>query len=175
MNDLRWKKMQINWKKEIGEKIEQKQSENRAKTGLCETSQPKRILCEISTLLLNHSATQLTPLRNQVWHTSATSQHRSPHFTVANRLRSYKAWKFPTSQLKLHSARYFAAAKPILAHECHFAAQWPLFCNCEMGCEVGCENSFLLRIRPSSAKLKMTFNIPLFFIYTDHLSCERVS
>ena len=40
---------------------------------------------------------------------------------------------------------------------------------------MGCENNFLLRIRPSSAKLKMTFNIPLFFIYTGHLSCKRVS
>ena len=44
-----------------------------------------------------------------------------------------------------------------------------------MGYEVGCENSFLLRNQRSSAKLKMTFNIPLFFIYTGHLSFERVS
>ena len=141
-----------------------KHSKNRAKIGLCETSQSRRILCEISTLLLNHSATHLTrlrkfsQLRNQVWHTSATSQNRSPHFKVANRLRSYKAWKYPFSQSKLHSAGYFAVAKPSLAHECHFAAQWHPFRSCEMGCE----NSFLLRNRRSSAKLKMTFNIPLF-------------
>ena len=44
-----------------------------------------------------------------------------------------------------------------------------------MGYEVGCENSFLLRNQRSSAKLKITFNIPLFFINTGHLSCERVS
>ena len=37
------------------------------------------------------------------------------------------------------------------------------------------ETPLLLQNWPSSAKLKMTFNIPLFFIYTGHLSCERVS
>ena len=98
-----------------------KQSENRAKTGLCETSQSRRILYEISTLLLNHSATHLTSLR-----------------------------------------KFFAAAKPSLAHECHFAAQWHPFWSCKMGYEVGCENSFLLRNQRSFAKLKMTFNILLF-------------
>ncbi|RVW23648.1 hypothetical protein CK203_093959 [Vitis vinifera] len=35
-----------------------------------------------------------------------------------------------------------------------------------MGCEVGCENSFFARNQCSSAaKLKMTFNVPLFYIY----------
>ena len=155
-------------RKKIGAKSEQKQSENRAKTGLYEILQPKEIFCENSTLLPNHSATHLTPLRkfsqlrNQVWHTSATSQNRSPHFEAVNRLRSYKAWKYPFSQSKLHSAGYFTTAKPSLAHECHFAAQWHPFRSCEMGCEVGCENSFLLQNRRSSAKLKMTFNISLF-------------
>ena len=48
---------------EIGAKTEQKQSENRAKTGLYEILQPKGIFCENSTLLTNHSATHLTPLR----------------------------------------------------------------------------------------------------------------
>ncbi|RVW25797.1 Retrovirus-related Pol polyprotein from transposon 17.6 [Vitis vinifera] len=38
-------------------KTEQKQSVNRAKTGLYEISQPKEILCEISTSLRNHFAT----------------------------------------------------------------------------------------------------------------------
>ena len=33
------------------------------------------------------------------------------------------------------SAKIFAAAKPILAHECHFAAQEPPFRSCESGCE----------------------------------------
>ena len=33
------------------------------------------------------------------------------------------------------SAKIFAAAKPILAHECHFAAQEPSFRSCESGCE----------------------------------------
>ena len=34
------------------------------------------------------------------------------------------------------SAKIFAAAKPILAHECHFAAQEHLFRSCETHCEV---------------------------------------
>ena len=33
------------------------------------------------------------------------------------------------------SAKVFAAAKPNLAHECHFAAQEPSFRSCESGCE----------------------------------------
>ena len=142
-------------------KSERNQSENRAKTGwkqsknrLCETSQSERISCEISTSLLNHLATQLahlrkfSQLRNRFWHTSANSQHRSPHFAAAKWLRSYKAWKFLISQPKLHSVGYFAVAKPILAHECHFAAQWPPFRSCEMGCE----NSFFLRKPPFATK-----------------------
>ncbi|RVW79243.1 hypothetical protein CK203_045193 [Vitis vinifera] len=63
-----------------------KQSENRAKTRLCEISQHKGNLCEISTLLPK-------PFRNTL--------------------------EF--------SARIFAAAKPSLAHVCHFAAQEPHF------------------------------------------------
>ena len=60
-----------------------------------------------------------------------------------------------TSAISQHSDTPFAAAKR--------TAKWAAkiaFC-----CEIG----FF------SAKLKMTLNIPLFFIYTGHLSCERVS
>ena len=87
--------------------------ENRAKTGLCETLQSKRILYEISTLLLNHSATHLTPLRkfsqlrSQVWHTSATSQHKSPHFEVA-KLQSVK---MPIFAVKASFCRVFRSCK----------------------------------------------------------------
>ena len=108
-----------------------------AKTGQKQGSVRFRSLCEIGTLLRNQFAAQLpslrkfSQLRNQFWHTSATSQHRSPHFAAVKRLRSSKAWKFPISQPKLHSAGYFVAAKHILAHECHFAAQWPSFRSCE--------------------------------------------
>ena len=149
-------------------KSERNRSKNRAKTGLCETSQPKEIFCKISTLLSNHSATHLTPLRefwqlwNRYWHTSATSQHRSPHFAAAKQLRSDKAWKSLISQPKFHSAGYFAIAKAILAHVCHFAAQWHSIRSCETDCEVGCENDFLLRNWLFSTKLKLTLNIPLF-------------
>ena len=37
------------------------------------------------------------------------------------------------------------------------------------------ENDLLLRNRPSSAKIKTTLDIPLFFIKTGHLSCQKVS
>ena len=109
---------------EISRKLKEKKSDrnrskNRAKTELCEISQPKENFCEMSILLPNHSATlwdslrEFSQLRRQVWHTSATSQLR-------NDLRSGKA---QISQQKSHSAGYFAIAKVILAHECHFAAQ----------------------------------------------------
>ena len=62
-----------------------------------------------------------------------------------------------TSATSQHSDTHFAAAK--------WVAKIVFFC----------ENPLLLRNRPSSTKIKMTFNIPLFFIKTDHLSCERVS
>ena len=149
-------------------KSERNRSKNRAKTRLYETSQPKEIFCKISTLLPNHSAThwnslrKFSQLRSRVWHTSATSQHRSPQFVVAKWLRSDKAWKSLISQPKFHFAGYFAIAKAILAHVCHFAAQWHSIPSCETHCEVGCENDFLLRNWPFSTKLKMTLNIPLF-------------
>ncbi|RVX02263.1 hypothetical protein CK203_028284 [Vitis vinifera] len=60
------------------------------------------------------------------------------------------------------SAKIFAVAKPILAHECHFAAQEHLFRSCETHCEVkkadfatkvpfrkgfrGCESTFGTRV-----------------------------
>ena len=40
---------------------------------------------------------------------------------------------------------------------------------------MGYENDLLLRNRPSSAKMKTTLDIPLFFIKTGHLSCQKVS
>ena len=72
--------------KSFGVKTEQKQSKNRAKTGVCEI---------------------LQPLRNR-------------HFAAK-----------PFHSLRPLSAKIFAAAKPFLAHECHFAAQWPSFRSCE--------------------------------------------
>ncbi|RVW63339.1 hypothetical protein CK203_058251 [Vitis vinifera] len=63
-----------------------KTGQNRAKTGVCEISQP---------------------LRNR-------------HFAAK-----------PVRSLRPLSAKIFAAAKPSLAHECHFAAQEPPFRSCE--------------------------------------------
>ncbi|KAL6311699.1 hypothetical protein AAG906_021704 [Vitis piasezkii] len=129
-----------------GSLSERNRSENRAKTGLCETSQPKRILCEISTSLLNHFATQLTPLRNQVWHTSATSQHRSPHFEVRigceatkrenSRFRSQSSIPQGISQLRnrfWHTSAISRLMTPFAITK--WAAKWAAriaFC-CEIG------------------------------------------
>ena len=135
-------------------RLEQKRSKNRAKTGLCETSQPK----EISTLLPNHSAThwnslwKFSQLQSRVWHTSATSQHRSPHFgscETAEKLQRVKISNFAakapfsrvfrscetnfwhTSANLQHSSPHFEAAIQLrnhfLAHECHFAAPYTHF------------------------------------------------
>ena len=127
-------------------------SEIGAKTGLYETSQPKKIFCEISTLLPNHSGThwnslwKFSQLRSQVWHTSATSQHRSPQFAAAKRLKSDKVWKSLISQPKFHSAGYFAIAKAILAHVCHFAAQLHSIRSWETDCEVAAKMTFCCEI-----------------------------
>ncbi|RVW12864.1 hypothetical protein CK203_105703 [Vitis vinifera] len=98
-----------------------KGSHRGAKTGVCEISQ----LCEISTslrinvlcesaILCEIISQQLTPCENfraanQVWHTSATSQHRSPHLQceTAAKLKRENSHFAP----KLHSAGYFAIAK----------------------------------------------------------------
>ena len=77
-------------------KLERNRSKNRAKTGLCETSQPKEIFCKISTLLPNYSAThwnslqKFSQLRSRVWHTSATSQHRTPISQLRNGCEAIK-------------------------------------------------------------------------------------
>ncbi|RVW70920.1 hypothetical protein CK203_059980 [Vitis vinifera] len=61
-------------------------------------------------------------LRNQVWHTSATSSTGAPISQLRNGCEATKL-KIPNFAAKAPFAGYFAAAKPILAHECHFAAQ----------------------------------------------------
>ena len=130
-------KIKRNCKEIEGSLSERKRSENRAKTeqkqcknrGLrdfaasakskfcCETSsQPNCPLCENFRSCETTFGTRV-PLRS----TGAP----------ISQLRSSKAWKFPNSQPKLHLAGYFAVAKPILAHECHFAAQWISFRSCE--------------------------------------------
>nr|CAN81598.1 hypothetical protein VITISV_029174 [Vitis vinifera] len=75
-------------REEIGAKTEQKQRKNKA----LEIWQAEESLCEISTMLQNHSATlwsslrEFSQLRRRFWHTSATSQHRSPHLAAAKRI-----------------------------------------------------------------------------------------
>ncbi|RVW25161.1 Retrovirus-related Pol polyprotein from transposon opus [Vitis vinifera] len=59
-----------------------------------------------------------------IWHTSATSQYSSIHLAAAKRIAK---WKSVISHQKSHSAGYFAIAKVVLAHECHFAAHLFVF------------------------------------------------
>ena len=137
-NLFEWSQVEEIAKKLKEIKSDRNQSENRAKTELCEISQPKENFCKMSILLPNQSATlwvslrEFSQLRRQVWHTSATSQHRSPHFAAAKRLRSGKA---QILQQKSHSAGYFTIAKAILAQVCHFAAQLHSFRSCEKHCQ----------------------------------------
>ncbi|RVW18960.1 hypothetical protein CK203_109147 [Vitis vinifera] len=119
----------------------------------------------MSILLPNHSATlwkslrEISQLRRRVWHTSATSQHRSTHFAAAKRIAKRKSL---ISYQKSHSAGYFAIVKVVLAHECHFAAQELSFRSCETHCEVAakmafcCENGILLRKWHFAAKLTVS-------------------
>ena len=98
-------------------KIGVKRSENRGETGEKQGSARFRSLCEIEILLRNQFATQLpslrkfSQLRNQFWHTSATSQHRSPHFATAKAAANHQSMKSSISQGKLHLEGCFAAAK----------------------------------------------------------------
>ena len=111
---------------------------------------------------------------------SATSQHRSPHFVAAKQLRNgCEAPKHENSQFRSQSSipqgvsqlrNQFWHTSAISQHsDPHFAAvKWAA------KIVFFCENPLLLRNRPSSTKIKITFNIPLFFIKTGHLSCKRV-
>ena len=118
-------------------KIGVKRSENRGKTGEKQGPVRFRSLCEIGTLLQNQFAAsgpslrKFSQLRNQVWHTSATLQHSGPHFAAAKAAANYQSMKSSISQGKLHLEEDFAAAKPSLAHECHFAAKEHPFHSCE--------------------------------------------
>ena len=171
MNDRRWKKIHRKLKGSQSEKNRRKnrvkKSKNRALRDFA-ASTKSTCLYGSGHPFRNHFAAPFSPLRKfsklrtQVWHTSATSQHMSPQFAAAKRLRSDKAWKSLISQPKFNSSGYFAIAKAILAHMCHFVAQWHSICSYETDCKVGCENGFLMRNWLFSAKLKMTLNLPLF-------------
>ena len=158
-------------RKKIESKSEQKHSENRAKIELCEISQPKENLCEMSFLLPNHSATlwdslrDFSQLRRRVWHTSATSQHMSTHFAAVKRIAKRKSlirtkspipqgisqlrkWFWHTCATSQHSTINFAAAKRI--------AKW-------------------LRNWHFVAKLKLTLSFPLFLFIPVIWAAKRVS
>ena len=125
-------KIKRNCKEIEGSLSERNRSENRAKTGEKQGSARFRSLCEIGTLLQNQFATSGPSLQNQFWHTSATSQHRSPHFAVAKRLRSIKNSQF-RSQSPISQGVLQLRNHP-LAHECHFEAPYTHFIAVN-GCE----------------------------------------
>ncbi|RVX02473.1 hypothetical protein CK203_031211 [Vitis vinifera] len=81
-------------RKKIGSKSEQKQSKNRGKRAL-RISQLKKLLRNehfVAKPFRNtlKSLREFSQLRRRVWHTSATSQHRSIHLQLRNALRSGK-------------------------------------------------------------------------------------
>ena len=139
-NLFEWSQVGEIAKKLKEKKSDRKQSENRAKTELCEISQPKekllrnehfvakpfrntleffvRIFAVAKAILAHecHFAAQepsfgscethcevvkprfrnkspisqgISQLRRRFWHTSATSQHRSPHLAIAKRLAKW--------------------------------------------------------------------------------------
>ncbi|RVW58857.1 hypothetical protein CK203_101793 [Vitis vinifera] len=87
-------------RKSFGAKTEQKQGKNRGLRDFA-ASAKSALCCET-----------ISQLRNQVWHMSATSQHRSPHSKLRNGCEAPKHEKLPISQPKLHSTGSFAVAKP---------------------------------------------------------------
>ncbi|RVW37072.1 Transposon Tf2-11 polyprotein [Vitis vinifera] len=105
-----------------------KKSKNRGKTELCEISQGRK--------LLRNEHFVAKPFRNTVEVSARVfrscesefgtrvppSQYSSIHLAAAKHIAK---WKSVISHQKSHSAGYFAIAKVVLAHECHFAAQAP--------------------------------------------------
>ena len=109
-----------NWKEVFRSQTERKHSKNRGLRDFVASAK--------STLCYKTSSQPQTPLCKNFRSCKTTFGTRVP-------LRSTGA---PISKLrigceapKLHSAGYFADAKHILAHECHFAAQWPSFRSCK--------------------------------------------
>ena len=74
---------------------------------------------------------------------SKDSQYSSIHLAAAKPIAK---WKSVISHQKSHSAGYFAIAKVVLAHECHFAAQELSFRSCETHCEVAAKMAFCCEI-----------------------------
>ncbi|RVW14176.1 hypothetical protein CK203_109728 [Vitis vinifera] len=149
-------------RKSIGAKSAQKQSENRAKTEQKQRSARFRSLYEL--VLRCEAVSQ--PKRNRC------------RIDVSLRKRPSFAKSFRSS---IVSSTKISSCEPKFGTRVPLRNTVTLISQLRMGYEMACENCFslrkplLLRNRPSSAKLKMTFNILLFFIYTGHLSCERVS
>ena len=121
-----------------------------AKSALCCKTIPQhyRSLCE-----------GISQLRKQIWHTSATSQYSSIHLAAAKRIAK---WKCMISHQKSHFVGYFAIAKVVLAHECHFAAQEHPFRSCETHCEVAAKMAFCCEI----GVLLRNLNWPLGFRFS---------
>ncbi|RVW20042.1 hypothetical protein CK203_114955 [Vitis vinifera] len=120
-------KIRRNCKEIEGSLLERNRSENRAKTGVWEISQP---------------------LRNQ-------------HFAAK-----------PFHSLRPLSAKIFAAAKPLLAHECHFAARLgSQKSRASNGAQFGVETKKLWSFEDKRAKLSENFAVETPFGRVFH-SCE---
>ena len=189
-----WRKCKEIERKSIGAKTEQKQGKNRglrdfaatARLALrCETvSQPKRSRCGINVSLRKRSSfakpiSQLNWLFCENFHSCEIDfGTRVPlHSTGAPILQlrnGCEATKRENSQFR----RVFRSCETNFGTRVPFRNTVTPISQMQNGLRKSfffCKNSILLRNRPSSVKLKMTFNISLFFINTGHLSCERVS
>ena len=151
-------------RKSFGAKMKQKQSKNRVKIEQKQGSARLRSLRESSAKL----ALRCETISQLNWLLCENFRNCETKFGTRVPLRSTEApiskLQIGCEALKLHFVGYFAAAKPILAHKCHFVAQWPPFQSCEMGYE----NSFFLRNPPFCCKiglLQRNSKWPLIFHY----------
>ncbi|RVW34235.1 Gag-Pol polyprotein [Vitis vinifera] len=112
--------------KKIGKKSEQKQSKNRGKTELCEISRlnkasAKSALC--CKTIPQHFGVLCENFRNCEGDFGTRVPLRSTGALIWQLQNALRSGKAQISQQKSHSAGYFAIAKAILAHVCHFATQ----------------------------------------------------
>ena len=102
-------------RKSFRAKTKQKQSKNRAKTRVCEISQPLRNQ--------HFAAKPFRNLKEAVAKSMCLCESGHP-------LRNQFCNSIDSS------TKIFAAAKPSLAHECHFTVQEPPFHSCEMAAKL---------------------------------------
>ena len=126
---------------------------------LCEIIlQPKGTRCEIKGLLWKGPSSAksfcspIAPLyenfrscETHLWHTSVISQPKPPFRSCETPCETIKALKTSISQPKPHFATTKPPMKPTFGTQVPFRNPTLSFRNCEMGCEMSCENGPWLR------------------------------